>query len=40
MSAGQGCPYGRGARKRHAPPLENVKNLGKLFNMIRKYLFK
>jgi hypothetical protein len=29
-----------GTREGHVPPLENVKNLGKLFTIIRKYLFE
>jgi hypothetical protein len=35
----QGHPYG-GRQERDMPPLENVKNLGRLFTMIRIYLFK
>jgi hypothetical protein len=34
----QGRPYGR--QGRDMSPLENVKNLGKLFAMFRIYLFK
>jgi len=35
----QGRPYG-GAREGHVPPLENVENIGKLFTVVRIYLFR